>query len=188
MSEAGSNRDAIAKSLWLVAAAMAVHELEEWNIASWFERNFSNHAGISDHAVWLGLVFITALFAGWIFLATRASSSTLMALIALPAVALVAVGNAAQHITWTIVFHEYAPGVVSATLLVIPAAGFALWQMVRHKMTLILPVVGCAALWIVASYQVVASGHELEPFQLALQRFFMALAESLGLPGNSAAV
>ena len=46
VSEANRKRDLIAKSLWLVAAAMAVHELEEWNIAIWFQRNFSNHTGI----------------------------------------------------------------------------------------------------------------------------------------------
>ncbi len=187
VSEANRRRDLLAKSLWLVAAAMAVHELEEWNIAIWFQRNFSNHTGISDYAVWLGIFFITTLFTAWIFLATRAGSPTVMAWIALPAVALVAVGNAVQHITWTIIFREYAPGVASSIILVIPAASLAMWRMVQVRTTLLIPLVGCAVLWVVASYRVIASGPELEPFQLVLQDFFMALAESLGLPGSSAA-
>ncbi|NRA75466.1 MAG: HXXEE domain-containing protein [Planctomycetes bacterium] len=187
VSEANRRRDLIAKSLWLVAAAMAVHELEEWNIATWFQRNFSNHTGISDYAVWLGILFITTLFTAWIFLATRAGSPTVMALIALPAVALVAVGNSVQHITWTVIFREYAPGVASSIILVIPAASLAMWRMVQVKTVLLVPLVGCAVLWVVASCRVIASGPELEPFQLVLQDFFMALAESLGLPGRSAA-
>lgn len=38
----------LVRSLWLVAGAMSVHELEEWNIARWSARNFTNPTGISD--------------------------------------------------------------------------------------------------------------------------------------------
>lgn len=178
-------REALARSLWLVAAALGVHELEEWNIASWSARNFTNHTGISDQAIWIGLVVVTLVFAGWILVATRLRSPLAMSLVALPAVALVATGNSVQHVTWTLYFGEYAPGVVSACLLVVPAAVVAMRRMVDVHRLLIFPLAGCAVLWVVAALQVVQTGRELEPFQLALHRFFIGLAIALGLPGTA---
>lgn len=143
---------------------------------------------ISAYAIWLGLVLVTVLFTGWIFVATRFRNPVAMGLVALPAVALVAVGNAVQHITWTILFRAYAPGVASAVVVVVPAAALAMWRMIQVERLSLLPLVGCAALWNVASVQVVATGHELEPFHLTLQRFFIGLASLLGLPGSAPAV
>ena len=86
---ASESKARLVRSLWLVAGAVAVHELEEWNIASWTARNFTNHTGISDHAIWIGLVFITAVFITWIYVATRLENPLAISVVALPAVALV---------------------------------------------------------------------------------------------------
>jgi len=177
------SRAQLVGSLWWVTAAMALHELEEWNIASWTARNFTNPTGISDQAVWIGLVVVTAIFAGWILAATRLHSPVAIAIAALPPVGLVAMGNSVQHITWTLLFSEYAPGVASVLLLVIPTAGFALWQMLRVHRAFAPAIAVCAGLWVVAAVQVVATGRTLQPFQLVLQHFFIGVAEVLGLPG-----
>jgi hypothetical protein len=181
-------RVTLVRSLWLVAAAMTVHELEEWNIASWGARNFENHTGISQEAIWIGIVFITVVFVSWIFLATRLRSPLAISLAALPAVALVAVGNSVQHITWAFLFGEYAPGVVSAVLLVLPASGLAMWNMLQQSRLLAIPMVACVALWVASSVQIVDAGHVLQPFQLVLQRFFISMTTALGLPGVGGAV
>lgn len=178
----------LVRSLWLVAGAMTVHELEEWNIARWSARNFTNHTGISDHAVWVGLVLITTVFVSWIYGATRLRSPTAIALAALPAVALVAVGNAVQHVTWTFVFSEYAPGVASAVLLVVPASIVAMRRMVEVRRLLLLPIGVCAVLWAIASLQIIEDGRMLQPFQLALQHFCIAVADAVGLHGASGAI
>ena len=145
------SRFLLVRSLWLATAAMAVHELEEWNIAAWGARNFSNHTGISDYAIWIGLVIITALLVTWIYLATRLKSPLAITLVAFPAIALIAMGNALQHVTWTILFSEYAPGVVSAVLLVIPASSIAMWRMLQVRRWMIFPMGACVALWVTAS-------------------------------------
>jgi hypothetical protein len=165
---------------------MAVHELEEWNISDWGARNFTNHTGISDQAIWIGLVFVTVTFAAWIYCATRLQSPTAISLVALPAVALVAIGNAAQHVTWTLLFSEYAPGVISAVVLVVPASILAMWRMLQVRRLLLLPIGACAMLWITASVQIIEAERVLQPFQMALQRFFIAFATMLGLPGVNA--
>jgi hypothetical protein len=180
------SRSLLVRSLWFVAAAMALHELEEWNIAEWGARNFDNHTGISDYAIWLGLVIITGLFVGWIYAATRLGSPLAISIVALPAVALVAVGNSVQHVTWTIAFAEYAPGVVSAVLLVLPASLLAMWQMVRIERLLLLPIGVCALLWVMAVNQVIETGRTLQPFQLVLHHLLIGLATELGLPGVNA--
>jgi hypothetical protein len=180
-----ATKQLLVRSLWLVAAAVAVHELEEWNIASWTARNFTNHTGVSDPAIWVGLVVITGTFTAWIYAATRLENPVAIAAVALPAVALVAAGNAVQHVTWAFLFSGYNPGVVSAVLLVLPASCYAMWRMVALSRFFLVPIAGCAALWIAASVQIVAAGHTMQPFQLVVQRLCIALATALGLPGAS---
>jgi hypothetical protein len=177
------SRFLLVRSLWLVAAAMVVHELEEWNIAAWGARNFTNHTGISNYAIWIGLFIISAVLVIWIYCATRFESPLAISLIALPAVALVAAGNAFQHVTWTILFSEYAPGVVSAVVLVLPASVLSMWRMFQVSRMLLVPIGACAALWIAASVQIIEAGNVMQPFQVVLQRFFISLTSALGLPG-----
>ena len=186
LSTAESKR-LLVHSLWLVAGAIAIHELEEWNIASWTARNFTNHTGVSDQAIWVGLVCITAAFTAWIYAATRLEHPIAIAAVALPAVALVAAGNAVQHVSWAFLFSAYNPGVVSAVLLVLPASCYAIWRMIALSRFFLVPIAGCAALWIAASVQIVEAGHEMQPFQLIVQRFCIALATALGLQGVNSA-
>ena len=138
-------RVALVRSLWVVAAAMTVHELEEWNLAPWFSRNFANHTSISDEAIWFGLAFVIVVFNSWIFLATRLRSSVSISVAALVPVVLVAVGNSVQHITWTLIFGEYAPGVASAVFLVLPASCLVMRNMIRQSRLFAIPIVACAA-------------------------------------------
>jgi len=176
------------RSLWFVAGAMALHELEEWNIAAWTARNFENPTAVSDQAIWLGLLAITLLFVGWIAAATRLRSPIAIGVATLPAVGLVALGNSVQHITWTFLFAEYAPGVVSAVLLVIPAAGLAFWRIYSLSRAFAVPIALCAALSVAAVLQIVQAGRVLQPFQLVVHQLCIALAEALGLPGTTGAV
>ena len=179
----GEVRADLVRALWLVAGAMAIHELEEWNIAEWGARNFSNHTGISDQAIWVGLLFITVVFVGWIFLATRLHNPLAISLVALPPVGLVAIGNSMQHITWTFLFGEYAPGVVSALFLVLPTSILAIWRMLQVHRLLSLPLGFCAGLWVAGVVRTIEAGHEMQAFQVVLHRFCISLAEALGLPG-----
>jgi hypothetical protein len=167
---------------------MAVHEFEEWNIARWSARNFTNHTGISDPAIWLGLVLVTTVFVSWIYCATRFRSPTAISVVALPAVALVAVGDAIQHVTWTLLFSEYAPGVVSAVLFVIPASIIAMGRTIQVRRLFAVPIGACAVLWATASVQIIQAGRSMQPFQIVLQRFCIALANALGLPGATGSV
>jgi hypothetical protein len=174
-------------ALWLVSGAVAFHELEEWNVAAWSARNFTNHTEVSNEAMWIGLVMITVIFVGWIAAATRLQNPITIGLLALPAVGLVALGNAVQHVTWTFLFAEYSPGVASAVLLVVPASCFALWRILSLHRLFAIPVLLCAGLWVAAAVQIVQAGRVLQPFQVILQQLCISMATALGLPGTMGA-
>ena len=46
--------------IWLLPAALAVHELEEWNIAAWEHAQFENPSDASATAVRLTLLLVVA--------------------------------------------------------------------------------------------------------------------------------
>ena len=175
-------RNRLVWALWLFAAALVVHETEEWNIAPWFERHFVNHTGISPQAVWVGLAFMSAVFVVWIWVSTRFSSAVVMALVALPAVAFVAFGNALQHVAWVLLFGEYAPGVVSAVILVLPAVVLVVARSVQVHQGLAGYAAVLLAVGMVGAFQTYAWGDELASGQVALHHFIMTVASALGLP------
>ncbi len=110
--------------LWLLVAAFALHEAEEWNITD-FER--STLSGLPETVtkrnarIWIA--FICAVAVMWCALATLPKSATFAAYVFLPAIALV-LANSLQHIFWTVHFKQYAPGTVTATLLLIPLGSY----------------------------------------------------------------
>jgi hypothetical protein len=108
--------------LWLLVGAFVLHEAEEWNITAFERRNFVDlPPQVTEENGRAWLVFICVVAAGWCAAATLPGSPKLAAFVFLPAVGL-AVANALQHVFWAIYFKEYAPGVVSAVLLLLPLA------------------------------------------------------------------
>ena len=160
---------------------MGVHEAEEWSIGPWFERNFTNNTGISDEAIWFGLVLMTVTIAVWIFIATRFRNPKLVAVVALPIVAFVALGNALQHIVWTVLFSEYAPGSISSVVLVVPAVALVIYRM--HACANWLSVVSAlaATVSVYGAWQTFESGNLLLPEQLLLHNWIIDLTARIGM-------
>jgi hypothetical protein len=106
--------------LWLLVAAFVLHEAEEWRITAFETRNFvglTPTVTTENGRAWL--VFICGVAAAWCAAATLPGSPRFAAIVFLPAVGL-ALANALQHVFWTIYFRQYAPGVVTAALLLLP--------------------------------------------------------------------
>ena len=107
-------------TLWLFVAAFVLHEVEEWNITAFERRNFVDLPVTFTEAngrAWL--IFVCVIAVTWCAVATLPGNPKLAAFVVLPAVAL-AMANALQHVFWTIYFRQYAPGVVTAVLLLLP--------------------------------------------------------------------
>jgi hypothetical protein len=107
--------------LWIFYCVFVLHELEEWNIDRFERQHF---AGLPPAAtdrsarLWIGFVSLVGLL--WCALATLPGDLALAAWIFLPAIAIMLM-NALQHVFWSFYFRGYAPGVLTAALLVIPS-------------------------------------------------------------------
>lgn len=187
-STANPARAPLVRGLWLFAAALILHEAEEWNIAPWFERHFSNNTGIDSHAIWVGLILMSSVFVAWIWISTRFSSTIVVALVALPAVAFVAFGNALQHVAWAILFREYAPGLVTAVVLVIPSVGLVVARSARVHRGLVWYAGVLLAIGTFGAVQTYGWGSELTSSQVSLHHLIMSLTSLLGLGGAEGAI
>jgi len=106
--------------LWLLAVALALHEAEEWNIYGWYERNYVKMpASRTKSTIRFFLVFLSILGFVWVGVAVCWGSPVIAAWIILPLVGLIA-QNVLQHVYWQIRFKEYAPGLLTAIVLLAP--------------------------------------------------------------------
>jgi hypothetical protein len=162
--------------LWLLPAAFALHEAEEWNLASWFRLHFTPQTNLSDAGVRtllvafsLGAFLLTAL-------AQRLPTLRGTLHVVLAFFVVVAVGNAMVHVFWSLYFGGYAPGVLTAALLVTPAT---LWVSLRSLQAGLVSRAFLGVLYLLAALPLVSvarAGATLTPGQLALHR----LAARLG--------
>jgi len=105
--------------LWLFAIAFALHEVEEWNILSWYQRNYVDLPPSTNKAVRVWIVFVSLIGFVWCAVATLPGNPVLAAYVFLPATA-VAMQNALQHIFWLFYFKQYAPGIITSMFCLIP--------------------------------------------------------------------
>ena len=166
-------------AIWLFLLVFMIHELEEWNIDQFERRNF---VGLPPRATdrsarfWIGFVCLVGLI--WCAAAALPGRPSLAAWIILPAVALMLL-NALQHVIWTIVTRQYAPGLASAVLLLIPLGSYIIVRAVDQGYVPIGYAIGCAALVVVASVQTILAGKKMTPLVRAINNIGILLSEKI---------
>jgi len=117
--------------LWLFVIAFAFHEMEEWKILRWYQRNYLDLPPSTNKAVRVWIVFVILVGFVWCAAATLPGDPVFAAFMFLPAVA-VAIQNALQHVYWLFLFKQYAPGIITSVILLIPSGVYlavrAVWQ------------------------------------------------------------
>ena len=117
--------------LWVFVVAFALHEAEEWNIMRWYQRNYIDLPPTTDRAARTWIVFISMMGLVWCIAGTLPGNPTIAAFVLLPAIAL-ALQNSLQHIYWLFYFKQYAPGIVTSVVFLIPLGVYltiqAIWQ------------------------------------------------------------
>ncbi|MBN2710668.1 MAG: HXXEE domain-containing protein [Calditrichaceae bacterium] len=139
-----SNIDFITGS-WIFYFFFVIHELEEWNIFKFEDKHFTGlPAGTTPKRsrLWILIICITGLI--WVSVAAFSADQAAAAYIFLPAIILVML-NAVQHIFWTVYFREYAPGLISAVLLILPTGSILIANTVDNYISLWYPVIWAAA-------------------------------------------
>ncbi len=149
--------------LWIFYFVFVLHELEEWNIDRFEHRHFE---GLSPAAtdrsarLWIGFVVLVGLI--WCAAATLPGNPTLAAWIFLPAVAILLM-NALQHVFWAYYFRGYAPGVITAVLLLIPFGFYLIARAVAQGYVPVWYAVVLAAFVVVGVAQTVRAGNRMTP-------------------------
>jgi hypothetical protein len=164
---------------WLFVIAFVIHEVEEWNITEFELRNFVGVPATvtkRNARTWIGIICGVALI--WCAAATWPGSPRLAAYVFLPAVAL-ALGNALQHVFWTLYFRQYAPGVISAVVLLIPLGGYLVAQAVRQGYAPAGYAAVLVVLMLVPLAETVRAGHEMTAPIRGVYRLGNWLAEKL---------
>lgn len=109
--------------VWLLPAAIALHEMEEWNILGWYHRRFVDLPEMTNTSTRVFIVFMSLYAFAWTAVSLLFGNLKVTAFL-LSITALVFLLTALQHVYWVFAFRDYAPGVITSVLLVIPVIVF----------------------------------------------------------------
>jgi len=167
-------------AIWLFPVALALHEAEEWNILPWQQRNFVNLPAKTTTSVRTVLVFVTLLGLLWTSLAALPKNPTIAAFAFLP---FAAIGflNALQHLFYTLYFREYAPGVITSALLLLPISVYLAARAIQEDLVPVVYIVAIGMVAMLGLIQTMKAGNTFIPAFRAISHFGMALSKWLHL-------
>ena len=155
------------QAVWLAPAALAIHEVEEWNIQTWFRQYFVDPGSfdlLSRETVWLGLAFSVALGVAWVALANVPRSPKIVAWLSLPFVVNVgAFPGVAQHVFFLFHFHAYAPGVITAVAVQVPVTAYLAVKAIRNRLVPWWYVLVCLGVGLPPFVSIIRSGNHVAP-------------------------
>jgi hypothetical protein len=174
-----STERSIRRTLWLLAAAFVLHELEEWQIVSWYQANFQPPPEFDDREARTLLILFAFLGFSFTALCNRLLGLRAALFALLPLFLTIVFGNALAHVFWLFYFTSYAPGVVTSAFLVVPLTLHLARDVLRERLV---PAPYVWLLLALAALQPVgaaAAGRTLSEGQLAFQRLGAQLANRL---------
>ena len=149
--------------LWLFFFIFVLHEFEEWDIDQFEHKHFEGLSpAATDRSARMWIVFISLVGLIWCAVATVPGNPTTAAWIFLPAIAIM-LQNALQHIFWSFYFRQYAPGVITATLLLIPFGCYVIARAIEQGYLPIWYVAIWAAFVLMGFAQTVKAGNKMTP-------------------------
>lgn len=173
--------DSFLTAIWLLPIALAFHELEEWNILGWEQRNFLNVPAKTNTSVRTFLVFFTLLGFLWAALAALPNNPTIAAFVILPFAA-GALLNALQHLFYTLYFKQYSPGVITAVVLYLPIVGYLTARAIKENLVPVIYVAALGILTIPGLIQTIKAGNTFTPAFRAFSHIGVTLSRWLRLP------
>jgi len=155
------------QAVWLAPAALAIHEVEEWNIGSWFKQHFVDpgYFGLmTRESLWLGLVLTVVVGVVWTALACLPRNQKLVAYLSLPFVMNVgAFPGVAQHVFFLISFDAYAPGVITALAVQLPVTVFLAAKAMRDRLVPWWYLALCVGIGLPPFLSIIQSGNHVAP-------------------------
>lgn len=164
--------------LWIFAIAFALHEVEEWNIMKWYQRNFVDLPPTTDKGVRSWIVFISLIGFIWCFIAVLPGNPKIAMYVFIPAIA-VALQNSLQHVYWLIYFRDYPPGVITAVLLLLPLGSYIIIEAIQKEFIPVWYVALWAVLIIPGLAQTVRAGNTMTSPMRAMHNFGNTLSQKI---------
>ncbi len=127
--------------------------------------------------MWIGFISLVGLI--WCVIATILGNPIIAAWIILPAIAIM-LQNAIQHIVWSVYFRQYAPGAISATLLLIPLGSYVFVRALQQGYIPIWYAIVWVAFIAVGFAQTVKAGNKMTPFIRAINNLGIWLSDQIG--------
>jgi hypothetical protein len=155
---------------WLIGIVFVLHEAEEWNLVPWLAEHFTPEPAFSSRDARTLLVLFATLGISFTALCLHMLSLRVALRALLPLFAGVILGNALTHIFWWAHFGGYAPGVVTALVLV-PLVAYLLVRVGRERLVSRAYILPFLVLAILQPIGAAIAGSTLSGPQLALQRF-----------------
>jgi hypothetical protein len=126
--------------------------------------------------MWIAFICTVGLI--WCTAATLPGIPSLAAWVFLPAIAL-ALQNALQHAFWSVYFKQYAPGVITAVVLLIPIGSYVAAWAVRQGYVSVWYAAALTALVVGGLIHTVRAGNRMSPFIHAIYNLGFRLSEKL---------
>jgi hypothetical protein len=165
---------------WLLPVAFALHELEEWNIAEWYQRYWTNvdPAVVNQRNSWTWLAFASLFGFFWTFLASRFRNPAIMFHILL--FFFIAVfSHCITHVYWLFSLGVYAPGVVTSVFLIAPITASVVDRAIRDRLVSSAYVAILFALTLFPVVWAIRLNHRLPDEGIPFLRFSSWLADLL---------
>lgn len=165
--------------LWIFFAFFVLHEFEEWNIDQFEHKHFEGiPPAATDRSARMWILFISLVGMIWCVIATVPGSPAIAAWVILPAIAIM-LQNAIQHIVWSVYFRQYAPGMISAALLLVPSGSYVLARAVQQGYIPIWYAAVWVAFVVVGFAQTVKAGNKMTPFIRAINNLGIWLSDRI---------
>jgi hypothetical protein len=169
--------------LWIFYAVFVLHELEEWNIDTFEHKHFEGMPpAATDRSARLWIVFISLVGLIWCAIATIPGNPTITAWLILPAIA-ITLQNAIQHMVWSLYFRQYAPGTISAALLLIPSGSYIFARALQQGYIPIWYAVIWGAFIAVGLVQTIKAGNKMTSFIRAINNLGIWLSDRIRYRG-----
>lgn len=162
--------------IWILPLLSSIHELEEWNILTWYQKYYKNMPESTNTSIRIHIFAFCAVSFALTAIAYVTRGTFLFSLI-IAFLSSFLLFNFIQHIIWTAQFKAYSPGLATGLLNV---AGIMYVNMVLIENGMVMvPLYAIVLLFISPIVRTVQAKGEMTTEVRNVHRFFIQVEKSL---------
>ncbi len=162
--------------IWIIPVLLFIHELEEWNILTWYKKYFVNLPASTETSVKIH-IFTLGVAAFLLTLIARIAPLIIANILILFLSGFV-LTNTIQHIIQTFQYKTYAPGLITG-IITVAGCVFVNIILVRDGM-IYLPFYAILLLGVPAVINTIKLKHQMTPELRRVHEFFIRVEKWVG--------